>query len=61
MSSGPQDDNENTDQANILFSLTFEVSQKHAFSYKTFAATIAETFRRQTVLDRGKYRCRACL
>jgi len=31
------------------------------FSYKTFTATLSETFRRQTVLDRGKYRCRACL
>jgi len=31
------------------------------FSYKIFTATLSETFRRQIILDRGKYRYRACL
>jgi len=43
---------QNTGQANILYSLTFEVFQKQTFSYKTCAITIAETSRRRTVLDR---------
>jgi len=29
---GPQEDNNNTDQANIFCCLTFEVFQKHFFS-----------------------------
>ena len=39
---GPQDCNKNTYQANILCSLTIEVMQKHTFSYKTSATTVAE-------------------
>jgi len=36
-----QDDNKNTDQANILYSVTFEVFQNTLFSYKTFATSVA--------------------
>jgi len=37
-----QDDNKNAYEANILCSLIFQVFQKHIFSHKTFATTIAE-------------------
>ena len=44
LATGHQDDNKNTYEANIVCSLTFKVSQKHAFfSHNTFATAIAET------------------
>jgi len=50
LATGHQDDNKNTYEANILWSLTFKVFQKHTFfSHKTFATTIAETSRRRNV------------
>jgi len=50
LATGHQDDNKNTYEANILWSLTFKVFQKQTFfSHKTFATTIAETSRRRNV------------
>jgi len=51
---GRQDENKNTDQANILCCLTFAVFRKHSFFvWKTFVTTIAVTPCCRTVLYRS--------